>query len=88
MNVLLYKQLEHEIRDLDFEIDEIADEIADADADDDLDVDALVERRRQLEQQPRPSSNSISTPRTPRLRRNRAVERREFFEPAHTQGGR
>lgn len=49
MNVVLYKQIQHEIRDLDFAIDEVEDEITDADADDDLDVEALVERRRQLE---------------------------------------
>ena len=47
MNVLLYKQIEHEILDLTFEIDEIADEITDAD--DDIDVNTLVERRKQLE---------------------------------------
>jgi hypothetical protein len=47
MNVLLYKQIEHEIRDLDFEIAEIGDEIADAD--DDADVDAMHERRQLLE---------------------------------------
>ena len=51
MNVLLYKQIEREILDLNFEIDEIADEIADADADTDIDIDALHERRKQLEQQ-------------------------------------
>lgn len=51
MNVVLYKQIEREILDLNFEIDEIADEIADADADTDIDIDALHERRKQLEQQ-------------------------------------
>jgi hypothetical protein len=49
MNVVIFKMLEREIFDLNFEIDEITDEIANADADDDLDVDALVERRKQLE---------------------------------------
>ena len=51
MDIVRFKMLEREISDLNFEIDAIIDEIADADADDDLDIDALVERRKQLEQQ-------------------------------------
>jgi hypothetical protein len=48
MNILIFKQIEHEIRDLTFEVAEIEDEIVVADAD--TDIDALHERRKQLEQ--------------------------------------
>ena len=51
MDVILFKTIEREILDLNFEIDEIADEITDAD--DDLDINALVERRKQLERRRR-----------------------------------